>query len=230
MLEDTKPIANRLGDFAAQLELNWRTISLPDKLRMMFVNLWVSQIGHGAELAPSVVKLFTSDVKAEYVPDILLAKAIAAYPLRKALHSYKEMAISLADTAGITTFKDEFKDQRDTPPPSWSLWEAALRASSMTMEEKSRLSMFLCDSTAFHDIKGISRGDFAQPAICKTIGHRVERFGIADQIAEATNQALYDAVVECVTSRLASVTRAGEIGILSKQFESALVDTGFQID
>ena len=229
MLEDTQPFFQSASDLAAKIELNWRRLLLPPHLKGMFATQWSAQIGYPAEQAPGMLKLFTSSDKFEYVSDIPLAKAVCAYPLRKALHSYKEVATELAETSRISTFKKEFKDQRDTPPPSWSLWEAAINASSLTSEEKTRLRTFLCNYHAFHEIKGISRDDFAQPAICKAIGHRVDRFGIADQIVAATDQTLYDQLVAFILEKSASADKIPADISLGESFNSALVETGFRV-
>ena len=82
----------------------------------------------------------------------------------------------------------EYKSKVQGTPACWPELESAIDSSSdVTSEEKALLKSFLTDSEKFYDIKGITRDDFATPALCRASGKRVDRFSIIDQIAGATN-------------------------------------------
>ena len=226
MLIDTAPIFKEVSELARAIDLNWRSISIPISLKVQFADLWQSQIGYPAEVSGGQIKLFTSTDNAEYVADVSLAKAICAYPLRKALHDYRDAAIQLSVDGKIETFDEEFEKKRIDPPPSWGKWKAALKVSSLTVGEKELMELFLCDSAAFNGIKGISREDFATPAVVKAIGHRVDRFGIADQIAGVANQELCDAIVALVRPGAVDGGKSKSISF-GGEFEIALRLNGF---
>lgn len=227
MLIDTAPIFKEVSELAQAIDVNWRSIAIPVSLKVQFAELWKSQIGYPAEVSSGQIKLFTSTDNAEYVADVALAKAICAYPLRKALHDYRNAVIQLKVDKKIESFEEEFKEKRVDPPPSWSQWKDAIDGSALTVREKELLQLFLCDSKAFNGIKGIAREDFAAPAVIKAIGHRVDRFGIADQIACVTNQALSEAIVALVRrGESLGDTRSQVIGF-GAEFEAALRLNGF---
>ncbi|MEO0453642.1 MAG: hypothetical protein AAFY98_05840, partial [Verrucomicrobiota bacterium] len=169
-------------------------------LKRLFCEKWKTSTGHDAQIAKGQTKLFTSEHNFEYIADVALAKAIISYPLYNALHAYKSVAEDLVQKHKIPNYKDEFKDRRTSAPGSWGAWEGAIdQEASFSDEDKSRLKEFLCDSEAAGGIKGIARGDFASPAITKSIGHRIDRFGIAEEIAAVVNQDIYDRTVSALT-------------------------------
>lgn len=227
MLEDTQPIYDLLVDLADRIDANWQSISLPPSVKIDFAKLWKSKIHYTAEISVGQIKLFTSPNKAEYVADVALAKAICGYPLRQALHAYRDIAVTLASSTPITTFEDEFKGTNKTQPPSWKEWEGAIKSSDLSEVEKVRFAKFLCDSESFHEIKGIHREDFAAPALIKALGHRVDRFGIAEQIAFATDQTLYDAVFAFVNQKASGGITTVSVNSLRQDFQTALVEIGF---
>lgn len=227
MLVDTQPIHDSVVAIAAEIDTRWRQVVLPEHLKRLFVCRWKEIVGYPAETARGQTKLYTSEDRAEYIADVAMAKAICAFPLRRALHEYRRIAIDLATTNHIQTFESEFGVTRENEPPSWPQWQAAIASSDLAPEEQLRLSRFLTDSNAFHSIKGIARGDFAAPAIIKAIGHRIDRFGIADQIAEVANEELYESVRVFVTTiQVAPLTTGSQ---LREAFHQAVLEAGFSV-
>ena len=229
MLADTRPIFNRAEHLAQLIDGSWKDLALPDDIKFRFAALWRTRIGYPAEASKGQMKLFTSEDNAEYVADVALAKAICGLPLRQALHDYRKVAKELAVSNGIIDFDQNFKSKRDTPPPNWAAWEAAIISNPITDEEKERLRTFLQDSETFHGIKGIARDDFAAPAVIKAIGHRVDRFGIADQIAFAADDALYNEIVSFVERKTGALSPSVvNVTRIVSDFRQAVVATGFR--
>lgn len=228
MLQQTLPIFDRTRVLAQKIDSNWKRISLPTPIKARFADLWMERIRYPAETSDGQIKLYTSSSNAEYVADVSLAKAICAVPLRTALHEYRATAVSLARSASITTFEEEFEVKRNTPPPSWSEWVAAINTSGLSDIERERFRTFMCDSDAFHGIKGIARTDFAAPAIINALGHRIDRFMIADQIAYAADSQLYEAVVSFVEKRASLASQAPGKALELEVFERALTEVGFE--
>jgi hypothetical protein len=225
VLIDTQPLYDEVVALATRIDARWREILLPGQLKREFGQLWATGVGHPAELATGQTRLFTSPERFEYVPDVALAKAICAYPLRKALHEYRSIAFELAQVNQITSFRDEHREASNTRPRSWALWVQAIAHSNLSADEKQRFERFLSDSRSFHEIKGIARGDFATPAIVKALGQRVERFGIADEIARVANDSLYQSVRSIVVAPSPSANTDG--GNLRNVFMAALAEAGF---
>jgi len=194
MLKSPNPLFEEVESLSKKAEENWQKIKIPDSLKQKFANLWQEKIGYEATSTEGQIKLHTSATNSENVVDSDLAKAIVAGPYRKALHELRTAVKNLADEYNIETFKQDFGKTSNEQPPSWDRWQSAIIESSYTADEKALLADFLTNSAGFHGVKGISRDDFAAPAICNAIGKRIDRFGIADQIAMATSQSLADEI------------------------------------
>lgn len=232
-LPDIPQIISVVSADSIAVEAKWDQIRLPSDVKRDFCRLWKSQVGYDSFPVVGQTKLFTSASNAEYIADVALTKAILAFPLFKALHEYRDFAIGLVDEYSIPNFKAEFGRASSGEPPSWSEWLVAIdSASSLSDSDRRRLKSFLTDSQQFGGIKGIERVDFAAPAIIKAIGQRVDRFGIADDIARVSTQGLYDAVKDFVTDIPVKVSTLGPTGSLSYSklvsgFRTALKTAGF---
>lgn len=175
-------------ELIAKIETNWESVKLPQKLVSAFICAWEKYTGHPALRATGMTRLHTSSDRSENIADVDLSLGIAVSPLRALLHGYKKTAKDIAARSSVDAFLVEYKSKVQGTPACWPELESAIDSSSdVTSEEKALLKSFLTDSEKFYDIKGITRDDFATPALCRASGKRVDRFSIIDQIAGATN-------------------------------------------
>jgi hypothetical protein len=188
------------GNHTRIINKNWASFILPENIKKEFIQAWEGEIEYPAEDAPGIMKLHTSSVNSQVVADSDVAKGICTFPVYRKLHELRAHVLFIAQSYGISTFKSEFKKaaKDGEKPPSWDRWCAAIKSEFKNSEEVLKIKDFLTDSGKFHGIKGIAREDFALPAVCKSIGMRVDRFGIADQIVSATNESIHIQVKDFV--------------------------------
>ena len=185
---------------AGIIDKNWALFESPIDIKQEFIRAWEEGIEYPAAIAPHRMKLHTSEKNSQIVADSDIAKGICAFPLYLKLHELRTHVLWMAQYYGISTFKSEFKKaaKNGDKPPSWEKWLEAIKSEANDSDTEIMLKDFLTDSGKFYGIKGIRREDFALPAICKSIEMRTDRFGIADQIASATNESIYSKVKEHV--------------------------------
>jgi len=177
-------------ELIAKIETHWESVKLPQNLINAFIRAWEEYTGYPALRATGITRLYTSSDRSENITDVDLALGISASPLRALLHKYQKTAKDIAANSNVDAFLVEYKSKVQGAPTCWPQLENAIDSSNnVTAEEKILLKSFLTDSEKFYDIKGIARDDFATPSLCKVSGKRVDRFGIIDQIAGATNSA-----------------------------------------
>lgn len=190
-------------ELAGKIDLLGNGFSLPSPFISELKGAWESIIGYPAIRNIGHMRLHTSESKNENVVDSDLAKAIAAFPLRLELHEIRNWFREKAREYSVSGFEEEHKKTSSGIPPSWERWQEVFALEGLSNDERSVLSDFLQNSERFYKIKGISREDFATPAICHAIGKRVDRFSIADQIASVVTLSLYEKLVELVAGAVA---------------------------
>ena len=203
-LYDPKPHYEIAKHLAALADANWDGLTIPSPIIDEFCKAWENFVGYEARPSGSQIRLWTSATNSEIIAHSDLAKAIATAPLRSCLHSYRSIASQLAEDYRIGNFKSDFAKQSNTPPPSWNIWQKTIDTiTDLKDEEKDRLRNFLTDSDSFYGVKGISRDDFAAPALCKSIDRRIDRFSICDQIAAAAsiNPSIFQKIEEFLTAK-----------------------------
>lgn len=196
-------------DLVGKVELNWKSVKLPEPLIEAFCRAWEKYVGYPAIRSTGITRLHTSKDRSENVADIDLSLGIAVSPLRQLLHNYKAIALKAVTVSDVSGFKEEYGSKVQGPPACWPDLEAAVNnLEEIDAEEKDLVKSFLTDSEKFYDIKGIARDDFAIPALCKACGKRRDRFSIIDQIAGSANSApvIYNLFVDFIRK----VDSAGE--------------------
>ena len=201
-LTHPEPEFKNTRKLAEKLEANWKEIVLPPAFKNRFKEAWVNRFGHNAMHVRGSMKLYTSEANSENIADVDLAKAIASYPLRKNLHTFKEKVLSIVDDAEIRTkFRNFYKSTVSSEPPFWQALEALINdRADLNDPEKTELKSFLTDSERFYKIKGIMRNDFANPALCKAVRMRVDRFSICDDIAHAATEGIFQELCDFINN------------------------------
>lgn len=203
-LLDPKPFFVQASELAAIADNEWQTLVLPADVVELFCKCWQQGSGHKAIPANGQIRLYTSEANSEIITHCDLAKAMVTAPLYQTLHEYRNLAIQLANSHQIETFRQEFREKSTTQPASWDSWLLAIgQSTDLSDEEKTRFKIFLTDADQFYGIKGIAREDFASPALCKSIDKRIDRFSICGEIAKATiiDPNLFSKVQDLLTKR-----------------------------
>ncbi|CAA6692628.1 MULTISPECIES: McrB family protein [unclassified Lentimonas] len=223
-------------ELIAKIETNWESVKLPHKLVSAFICAWEKYTGHPALRATGMTRLHTSSDRSENIADVDLSLGIAVSPLRALLHGYKKTAKDIAARSSVDAFLVEYKSKVQGTPACWPELESAIDSSSdVTAEEKALLKSFLTDSEKFYDIKGITRDDFATPALCRASGKRVDRFSIIDQIAAAAHldPDIYSMLLEFINNvDSKAVAPASELkldDLIPSNFTSSLLAKPFTI-
>jgi len=184
---------------------NWGRIVLPHNILTTFSVLWRETIGYPCEISRDCCKLYTSAENSEIINHSDLALAITTYPLREILISYKHTILRIVNDNDIETFRNDFRQKPvNGNVPNWNVYENAIRASNLSAEDQNSLIEFLTLPENFYEIKGISREDFETPALCKSIGKRIDRFSICSQISSCVTTELYQSVIAYISSILSA--------------------------
>lgn len=188
---------NQASTLASCIDKNWENFSLSSELKHEFSEAWNKKIGYPAEVAGDAIKLHTSNDSSEVVHDSDLAKAVCAYPLYQKLVKLQALAKLTAERANVTTFKKDFAQQykegetkKGLKAPNWDKLSSQID-DDFSSDEATILKDFFLDCDKFYGIKGIGREDFTNPALCKSISMRADRFSIVHQVASVISDSIY---------------------------------------
>jgi hypothetical protein len=206
-LPDINQVFNDVANACVKLDAKGEGFALPSDIKEYFSTLWKTSTGHNAIISEGLIRLYTSTANSEIVTDTNLTKAILAKPLYDAFTEYRNHVLRLEEKYSIPNFKTEFKKKAAGEPPSWARWEEAIdEDDELDDAGKGLIKLFLTDSKAFKDIKGLARkGDFAAPALIRAMGSRVDRFSIGNEIVQVSNDKIYGQLLHALEHGVAIV-------------------------
>jgi hypothetical protein len=233
-LPDIEKLFNEVADACAKLDARGDGFEIPTDIKRYFSTLWKTATTHDAIISEGLIRLYTSASNSEFVPDASLAKAILAKPLFDAFYKYRSEVLRLVEEHNIPNFQTEFRKKASGFPPSWSKWEEAIsKDHTLDPSDKELIKLFLTDSGAFKDIKGLARkGDFAAPALIRAMGFRIDRFSIGNEIVQVSDDNVYSQLIHFLqdgdtSEELGSETDPSLVwGEIRKEFYSAIKKAG----